>query len=381
MPEEPSKVCLVMLPRAPKVPYKFLSTMLEICEPITSSVHVITGNTERITYPDTGKVHVHDINRSMEKPEDNCSFLKKLQNGLNVVWIQMLISREILRLPRDVDLVVFYVSWPFYLIPLIASKLSGKRTLEVITRSKLNTSSALNRAYALQDRLLLTLIDFISPESPNLIHELDLERYQEKIVPMGARYIDTNFFRPKKPILERDCIGYIGRLCEEKGLLDFVKAVPLLDEGTNVPRILIGGEGELADEVRNLNGTPGCSILQPGWIPESDLPDYMSQLRVLVLPTRHSEGLPTIILEAMACGTPVLAPAVGGIGDVVSDGKTGFILENTTPECIANNLKSALNHPLLNTISENARNAIEQEYTYERATQRYRQIFEIMRSS
>ena len=82
------------------------------------------------------------------------------------------------------------------------------------------------------------------------------------------------------------------------------------------------------------------------------------------------------MLEAMACGTPVLATAVGGIPDVIIDEETGFIMKDNSPECIAKNVIRVLNHPNLEQISRNARALIERQYTYQVAVERYRRVLE-----
>lgn len=85
------------------------------------------------------------------------------------------------------------------------------------------------------------------------------------------------------------------------------------------------------------------------------------------------------MLEAMACGTVVLATPVGGIPEVIKDGVNGFIMEDNSPECIARNVMRALGHPDLEQVTANARVLIEQEYNYEAAVERYRNILESLR--
>ena len=109
------------------------------------------------------------------------------------------------------------------------------------------------------------------------------------------------------------------------------------------------------------------------WIPHDELPEYLNELKLLVLPS-YTEGLPNIMLEAMACGTPVLATPVGAIPDVINDGENGFILESNNPEYIAENAIRALNYPNLDKIVKNARELVEKEITYEGAVERYRKI-------
>ena len=66
----------------------------------------------------------------------------------------------------------------------------------------------------------------------------------------------------------------------------------------------------------------------------------------------------------MACGTPVLATSVGAIPDVIKDGETGFIMEDNSPECIAKNVRRALEHPELEKIVKNERELVEKGFVY-----------------
>jgi glycosyltransferase involved in cell wall biosynthesis len=62
--------------------------------------------------------------------------------------------------------------------------------------------------------------------------------------------------------------------------------------------------------------------------------------------------------------------------ELIKDGEAGFIMENNSPECIAENIIRALNHPNLEQIARNARALVEREFTFEKAVERYREILE-----
>ena len=112
-----------------------------------------------------------------------------------------------------------------------------------------------------------------------------------------------------------------------------------------------------------------------GWISHEDLPDYLNRLRLLIIPS-YSEGLPNIMLEAMACGTPVLATPVGAIPDIIKDGETGFIMENNTPACIAENINRVLKDTNLEKIAADAKKVVEENFTFESSVKTWKILLE-----
>ncbi|MBO8183255.1 MAG: glycosyltransferase family 4 protein [Archaeoglobus sp.] len=377
--EHKPKIAVVTFPWAAYAPYKFLSDMIKILEPISSKIVVITGNSDRII---VSSEIVRDINVSIHYLRDIRPIFYSL-----ILWItkcilaQIKISLELIRSREEIDVVVFYIAYPYYLFPLIISKILRKKAIEVITRSKPN--SFISKIISLQDPILYKLLDGISPETKTLANDLRLDRYNNKILPEGARFIDTDKYNIKKQINTRkNIIGFIGRIRKEKGIIEFVKAIPIIARANRNLEFLIGGSGDLLDwvkrECKKLDEEYGVKITVTGFIKEEEFSHYLNEIKLLVLPTTHTEGLPTMILEAMACGTPVLATSKGAISDVIKDGKTGFIMENNSPENIAKSIIKVLNSSELDRVSYNARKVVLRRFTYFESVKRYEKIINMV---
>ena len=222
------------------------------------------------------------------------------------------------------------------------------------------------------------LADKIILYSPALITEWNLEPYRHKILIAHRHFLDFKTFTVTISLSDRSTlIGYIGRLSGEKGVQHFARSLPAILSHRQDLRALIGGDGQLKDSIASSlqQGGIAARVDLPGWISHDDLPGYLNQLRLLVLPS-YTEGLPNIMLEAMACGTPVLATPVGAVPDVIVDEKTGFIMENNSAECIAKNVARALEHPDLEEIAEAGRRFVEENFTFEHVVERWKEVLD-----
>ena len=158
--------------------------------------------------------------------------------------------------------------------------------------------------------------------------------------------------------------------------MNLARSIPELQKHFSQGRFLIGGSGPLAENMIEAIGKDNLGrVSMPGWINHQDLPEYLKELRLLILPS-YTEGLPNIMLEAMACGAVVLATPVGAISDYIKDNETGFLLQDNSPRCIIENAIRALESPELDRIADNARSLVEREFSYEVAVKSWQSALE-----
>ena len=157
---------------------------------------------------------------------------------------------------------------------------------------------------------------------------------------------------------------FIGRLSHEKGIM------VLLQSWNSIPEVPIDiiGDGPLANKVKEFEkdfGNVGFRTL--GRYSRPDALSAMKNASFLVFPSSWYEGFPVTLVEAFACGLPVVASRLGGIAEIIDDGVTGLLFTPGDPIDLASKVRWAWEHPKeMAIMGENARKEYEIKYTPER---------------
>jgi glycosyltransferase involved in cell wall biosynthesis len=160
--------------------------------------------------------------------------------------------------------------------------------------------------------------------------------------------IDLERFKaiPKK--CDKFTLGFIGYLGRHKGLDFLLRALALLHDLEKI-RLLIVGDGEEAGHLkslcRDLNLEPYVTF--HGRVENQQIPMIYERIDVLVVPSIWPENSPVTITEAMASGIPVIAFDIGGIGELVDEGVTGFLVPPKDVQAMAERIDHLLVHPEL----------------------------------
>jgi len=161
-------------------------------------------------------------------------------------------------------------------------------------------------------------------------------------------------------------IGFVGELRKKKGLETLLSAYTQATTQHPLALLIIGeirqGEDKKAfDEFQIAN--PDSQIIVTGYVPQKDLPAYYSLVDIFVHPSLR-DGMPNAVLEAMACEKAVIATPVGGLKDVLEDGKNGVIVNVNDSSMLAEKIIELLGDPEKRTsLGKNARGLVASKFT------------------
>jgi glycosyltransferase involved in cell wall biosynthesis len=175
----------------------------------------------------------------------------------------------------------------------------------------------------------------------------------------------------------------LGRLVEKKGFRYLIEAVALLRDGGVECRARIAGPGPLLPELEALTHSLRLAdrVTFPGSLGQDQVKDYLRQAHVFALPAVPGadgdvDGIPVVLMEAMALGCPVVSTRVSGIPELVRHEETGLLVDPADPQGLATALARLAREPELGArLSASGRQLIERDFNIEVSAQQLEEFF------
>jgi glycosyltransferase involved in cell wall biosynthesis len=242
-------------------------------------------------------------------------------------------------------------------------------------------------AWALRRSRLLT---GCSPELVDRVRALGFPEERSRVIPYG---VDVTAFSPDpdRRRIRREKLGIpvdaplilsVGRMATKKGFHILMEALPELLVSNPEVHVVLAGGGDLLprfqEEALRSSGWGGRLHL-PGPVLRDTLPDLYRAADLFVLPAVHDskgnvDGLPNVILEAMASGLPVVASGISGIPLAVKEGVTGLLVPEGEPAALLGALRRLLADPgQAKGMGERGRRKAETGLTWDAVAARYRE--------
>jgi D-inositol-3-phosphate glycosyltransferase len=210
-------------------------------------------------------------------------------------------------------------------------------TLEAPVRSDVET-----RIAASADRIIASS----EHERESLVELYRARRERVSVVPCG---VDLGLFQPVDRGMARarlglsgDVILFVGRMDPIKGLDVLLRSLALLKFRSGFSLVVVGGSGNEREMLRCQDLVAALDLADRvqfrGSVPQEELPLYYGAATLLVVPS-HYESFGLAAVEALACGTPVVASMVGGLPTIIHDGENGYLVPWRQPSEFADRIE------------------------------------------
>ena len=197
------------------------------------------------------------------------------------------------------------------------------------------------------------------------------------IIPNG---IDSSFFKPLETDKGKESVHFIftGRLSEQKNLFFMFDQFAILKKKSKKKLMIhIAGDGPYKRKLEIFAKEIGISndITWYGWVNKNRLLKLYQKADCLVNPS-FCEGMPNSVLEAMACGLPVIASNVPGNNDIVFDGENGFLFDLDDPMKIKDSLNMIIeNTNMRSALGKNSRKRVTENFSWSKSARDYAVLF------
>ena len=232
-----------------------------------------------------------------------------------------------------------------HVLAALAGKLTGKPVLSTIHgRTLYNADLEVHRAAG-------TYLSVVCAHTYYHALGLGVNPAQLTLIPSG---VDIEQFRPRQRThwlrqrlgipADAPVAGFLGRLSWEKGPDVFLRAVLGTHQAVPDAHFVLTGEGPMLEQLQGFARQFGLADKVHFAGLQTDIPAVLSEYDLMVS-SSHSEAMPLAILEAMACGVPVLATRAGGVPDLIQHGITGWMVGLNDYEALAREMMRLLRAP------------------------------------
>lgn len=151
----------------------------------------------------------------------------------------------------------------------------------------------------------------------------------KKFYPGKSYLVHTRYNIPKKAKIVM-FVGQMGKFHKHKGVDILIKAFKSVSEKIPSAYLVLVGKGDMVEEYKKISKELGIAdkVIFTGFVSDEELPEYYRSADVVALtPTTVQEGFGMTLIEAMACGKPVIGTRIGGIKYIINEGENGFLVD------------------------------------------------------
>jgi len=222
------------------------------------------------------------------------------------------------------------------------------------------------------------IIAISSTTKKSLVEDYGIPPEKIIVIPVG---IDLDEFKPLNDIKKiPSSILYVGRLDKRKGVQYLIKAMRHIVKDFPTAKLYIIGNGNLRNSLEELvkNEKVNNHVVFLGKVPTNDLIEWYNKAEVFVLPSLF-EGFGIVVLESMACGTPVIGTKVPGIVDTIEHEKTGLLVSPKNEKWLTESIKKLLdNKKLKKKFIYLGRKVLEKKFNWNKITNKLITIFYVV---
>lgn len=365
----------------------------ELCKK-GSEVLVLAPHSPGLPLKDSwGNVRVHRFRywypSKYEMLTDGAILPKLSGNVLATVQIPFLVISSFiscLRLTKAAKPHIIHTHWllPQGLVGALVSKVSGKPHLATIhagglvALKRMPFKKSIAKFIVKNSSAISAVSQYIRD---SFLEILDSESKSEALakmntIPMG---VDPERFEQVDRVQIRMSLGlkpndfvvlFVGRLSEKKGVEDLVIAFQTFSQEEENTKLWIVGSGPLHEQLEGRASVGGEEVHFFGRVPDGKLNELFLASDVVVVPSVTTsygdvEGLPVVVMEAMAAGKPIIATDVGGISDAIENERTGLLIPERSPKRIENGLRRLRrDKSFRETVATNAADKARAQYSW-----------------